>query len=242
MSFYESIAPWYDYIFPFTPAQKRFIEEELYGVNGKHIIDVGCGTGNLTLGLASSGAVVSGIDLDEQMLALARQKGDFEERVIFQKINMLKLHDFFQPYSYDAVVCFGNTLVHLQRPGEILSFLNQSNKVLNQTGKLMLQIINYDFVLDQGLNGLPKIENENISFERIYEFREQDELINFKTILTVKKTGIQIHNSVTLFPIRRDLLYHLLDDAGFNNIDFFGSFDRDTILKDSFSLIVSASK
>lgn len=242
MAFYESIAPWYDYIFPFTPAQKRYIDEELNGVNGKHIIDVGCGTGNLTLNLAASGAFVTGVDLDEQMLAIARHKGEFEDRAAFMRLNMLKLNEFFQAYSQDAVVCFGNTLVHLQSPGQILSFLNQANRCLNPTGKLMLQIINYDFVLDQGLDGLPTIDNEFISFERVYEFREQDELVNFKTTLTVKDSGKVIHNSVPLLPIRRDLLYHLLDEAGFNQINFFGSFDRATMIKDSFPLIVTAGK
>jgi hypothetical protein len=40
MAFYESIAPWYDYIFPYSPAHKKFIEAELDGLAGKHIVDV----------------------------------------------------------------------------------------------------------------------------------------------------------------------------------------------------------
>lgn len=242
MTFYESIAPWYDQIFPFPEAQKQFIDTEFEGVNGKHIIDVGCGTGNLSISLSASGAFVTGIDLDEPMLSIARKKGVLEKRASFLKLNMLKLQEFFPVNSQDAIVCFGNTLVHLQRPGEILAFFNHSYKVLNPTGKLILQIINYDYVLDQGLDSLPIIDNEFITFERIYEFREQDELINFKTILTVKQTEQVIRNSVSLLPIRRDLLYHLLDEAGFNQINFLGSFDRSTMIKESFPLIITAAK
>lgn len=53
MVFYESIAPWYDHIFPFTPGQKQFIGQELENMATKHILDVGCGTGNLVLSLAA---------------------------------------------------------------------------------------------------------------------------------------------------------------------------------------------
>lgn len=176
------------------------------------------------------------------MLSIARRKGEFEERASFMRLNMLKVHELFPSNSLDAVICFGNTLVHLQSPGEILSFLNHSYRILNPTGKLMLQIINYDYILDQGLDGLPTIDNDYISFERLYEFREQDELINFKTTLTVKQNGQVIRNSVPLYPIRRDLLYHLLDEAGFNQIEFYGSFDRATMIKETFPLIITAGK
>jgi glycine/sarcosine N-methyltransferase len=242
MVFYESIAAWYDQIFPFIPGQKRFIEQELETVSGKHLLDVGCGTGNLAMSLAAAGAQVTGIDLDEKMLAIALQKGEFEDRANFLRLNMLKVHEVFPANSLDAVVCFGNTLVHLQRPGEILSFFNQTYRALNPVGKLMLQIINYDYVLDQGLDGLPLIDTESLTFERLYEFREQDELINFKTILTLKESGQVIRNSVPLLPIRRDLLYHLLNEAGFNQIDFYGSFDRSTMIRESFPLIITAGK
>lgn len=242
MAFYESIAPWYDYIFPYSPAHKKFIEAELDGLAGKHIVDVGCGTGNLSLKLAESGAFVMGIDLDDQMLLMARSKAALVPQVTFSKLNMLQVNELAPAGSQDAVVCLGNTLVHLQRPGEMLSFFNQAGRLLKPGGKLLVQIINYDYVLDEGLDGLPAIDNEAVRFERVYEFREQDELINFKTTLTIKESDHVIRNSVPLFPLRRELLSHLLDEAGFNHIDFFGSFDRSPVTTTSIPLVISAGK
>ena len=40
--FYDAIADKYDYIFPLSPMQKKFLDEE---VKGKKILDVGAGTG-----------------------------------------------------------------------------------------------------------------------------------------------------------------------------------------------------
>ena len=242
MAFYESIAPWYDYIFPYSPAQKKFIETELDGLAGKHLLDVGCGTGNLALRLAEAGAFATGIDLDDQMLSLARHKGELEKRVEFVKLDMLHLQRVILHVSQDAVVCLGNTLVHLPSPGKILSFFNQVSRVIKPGGKLLFQIINYDYVLDEGLDRLPFIDNEFVMFERNYEFREQDELINFKTTLTIKESGRVIRNSVPLFPARRELLLHLLDKADFSKIRFFGSFDGSPATTSSLLLIVTAEK
>lgn len=41
---------------------------------GEHILDIGCGTGQLTHAIAETGAVVSGIDADAVMIATAQQQ------------------------------------------------------------------------------------------------------------------------------------------------------------------------
>jgi len=41
---------------------------------GQHLLDVGCGTGWFTRGLAAQGFAMTGLDVDEQMLAVARQR------------------------------------------------------------------------------------------------------------------------------------------------------------------------
>jgi trans-aconitate methyltransferase len=41
---------------------------------GERILDVGCGTGNLTAEIAAAGAIPTGIDLSEEMVMRARQK------------------------------------------------------------------------------------------------------------------------------------------------------------------------
>ncbi len=242
MAFYQSIAPWYDHIFPASSMQVKFTEKQLSGLNHKRILDVGCGTGNLSLMLNDAGAIVSGIDLDTEMIKMAQSKTQGRAHLDFQVCDMLQISNQFDPLSLDAVACYGNTLVHLLRSGDILSFFNQSAGLLKSGGRLLLQIINYDYVLDEGLDRLPTIENDHIKFERHYEFREQDEMINFKTLLTVKSLGLTITNSVPLHPVRRDFLKILLQEAGFEGIQFFGGFDSAPLKERSMPLIAVAQK
>ena len=46
------------------------------GVKGKKIIDVGCGTGLLSVKLAKAGALVTGIDLSKDMLTIAEKRAN----------------------------------------------------------------------------------------------------------------------------------------------------------------------
>ena len=45
-----------------------------HGINPGHILDVGCGTGNVTIPLAETGFRITGLDMSPEMLSLAEQK------------------------------------------------------------------------------------------------------------------------------------------------------------------------
>ena len=47
---------------------------KLIAAPGKRILDIGCGTGGVTLACAARGAAVTGIDIDAGMLEVARKK------------------------------------------------------------------------------------------------------------------------------------------------------------------------
>ncbi len=47
-----------------------------YGVNGKRLLDLACGTGELSIRFVKAGFDVTGIDLSEDMLAVAQAKAD----------------------------------------------------------------------------------------------------------------------------------------------------------------------
>lgn len=237
MNFYESIAPWYDFIFPASPLQTQFVKMKLEGLEGKELVDVGCGTGNLTIQLAAGGANITGMDLDAQMLDVAREKSKNLSNIHFLQSDMLKLTDHFTPASLDGIVCFGNTLVHLLKPGEVRKFFRQCHELLKPSGAILLQMINYDNVLDNDLQGLPSIDNDQIRFDREYQLREQDELINFKTLLTVKESGKAVKNSVVLQPLRRELLKQILEDTGLEITNIYGSFEMSIFMPSSIPFV-----
>src|SRR5581483_5075426 len=59
---------------PLHLLEESVVEKALGDVRGKKILDLGCGTGRQTLKLAERGAIITGVDQSEGMLAKAREK------------------------------------------------------------------------------------------------------------------------------------------------------------------------
>jgi 2-polyprenyl-6-hydroxyphenyl methylase/3-demethylubiquinone-9 3-methyltransferase len=102
-----------------NPLRIEFIQRYA-DITGKRIVDVGCGGGILTEGLAKHGADVLGIDLSEELIDIADLHG-LESGVSahYQKISAEALAQQ-QPESFDHVTCM-EMLEHVPDPGSIIS-------------------------------------------------------------------------------------------------------------------------
>ncbi len=242
MDFYTSICTYYDNIFPFSPPQRDFVELTLKDIPDARILDIGCGTGNLAISLAVKGYRVVAIDYERAMIEAAEKKKNHGlDNLRFKYMDMLKVAHEYEAGSFDGVVCFGNTLVHLLNISDIKKFISAVSSVLREGGIMMLQILNYDYILDEGVDKLPPIENEVISFTRSYGFRE-DGLINFNTELMIHETGNTVTNSITLMPVRKNTLSEIITAAGFTRIEYFGDFKMNPLAATSMPLVVKALK
>lgn len=161
---------------------------------------------------------------------------------VFEQLDMLTIAERFPESYFDTVICFGNTLVHLLTDADIQQFINAAFKVLTSEGKLTIQILNYQNILENQIKSLPLIDNEHIRFERNYEFHDGSKLIDFNTKLTVKSTGQEVKNSTQLYPITQMKLQQFLEEAGFIGIEFFGSFNREPLTEKSLPLVLVCKK
>ena len=240
MSFYQRIAPYYHHIFKINVNQVDFIKSKI-PESDCNVLDIGCGIGTLSFELTNYYKSVLGIDMDAEMIRAASKKKEDESKSIqFHKLSMLKLDTFIDNNSIGGVICFGNTLVHLNSLDEIADFLKQSKAVLNSNGKLLLQIVNYDKIINKNIKQLPLIENDEIIFERNYCYHKSENKIDFNTRLTVKSTQQIIKNSIQLLPLLKKELALLLNEAGFNNCNYYGNFKQELYAIDSPALIVEA--
>ncbi|MGR8997449.1 MAG: bifunctional 2-polyprenyl-6-hydroxyphenol methylase/3-demethylubiquinol 3-O-methyltransferase UbiG [Gammaproteobacteria bacterium] len=102
-----------------NPLRIQFIQSYA-DIAGKHIVDVGCGGGILTEGLAKLGAEVLGIDLSEELIDIADLHGlESGVNAHYQKISAETLAQQ-QPESFDFVTCM-EMLEHVPDPGSIIS-------------------------------------------------------------------------------------------------------------------------
>jgi len=241
MTFYQSISEYYDHIFPLNNLQAGFVTSSFEAHSELNILDIGCGTGSLSIALASCFKEVIGIDPDTDMLSIAENKADNNfTNLSFEALGMLDISEHFQENTFDGILCFGNTLVHLESKKEIQEFLDQSMHILKPGGKLMIQIINYDRIFEEGITGLPTIENEFVKFTRKYAYHPEENLLDFETILTIKSEKREIRNMIRLYPIRQAELLQLIRQSGFSGIRMWGNFKREALVRGSIPLVVEA--
>lgn len=222
--FYASISKYYAEIFPYKPIQLQFIKQSMDSLKGKQILDIGCATGELAYQLAMEGAVVMGIDLNTDLLEQAKSKKQIEN-LRFQKGDMLKLTNDFEKNKFDAVICFGNTLVHLLDKTAIRKMLRGVEHILMPGGKFLLQILNYNYILNENISELPLIESEKLTFIRKYKFNQSRNRAQFQTDLCLKKTGEVISNETELFTLKREELHSMLKETGFKMIRDYANFN-----------------
>jgi 2-polyprenyl-6-hydroxyphenyl methylase / 3-demethylubiquinone-9 3-methyltransferase len=101
-----------------NPLRTRFVLEQL-DLERPRILDVGCGGGILSESLARSGAGVTGLDLSEASLNVARQHAQSEGLVIDYRC--ISIGDMAEEYqgSFDAVTCM-EMLEHVPDPIDIV--------------------------------------------------------------------------------------------------------------------------
>ncbi|OFX62302.1 MAG: hypothetical protein A2066_02385 [Bacteroidetes bacterium GWB2_41_8] len=240
--FYTSIAKYYQHIFPANPEQVKFLSTVL-PYNGAKVLDVGCAIGDLSFALSRFGFPIWAFDFDAEMIQIA-QNAKSEETMfpVFEMLDMRLIGDHYPEAFFDTAICFGNTLVHLLNDDDILKFIQAAYKVLSPEGKLTIQIMNYQYIIDNQIKSLPLIDNEHIVFERKYEYENDNDLIDFNTKLTIKSTGQEIANSVKLYAIRQNKLQELLKKAGFGSFEFYGNFKSEPLTNNSLPLILTCQK
>lgn len=237
--FYESIAEVYDYIFPKNRKQLEFVESIKKISSEEKILDIGCATGNLTELLGEKTRNVVGIDLDKELLKEAKFK---LPNLKFEEMNMLKIDERFEENSFDRVVSFGNTLVHLDSREEVEEFFQKVYKTLKFNGLFIVQIINYNRVIEKNIKNLPTINNEKVKFVRDYEYDKSIGKVDFITELTIKEANLNIKNDIKLLALTKVEIQKFLGEIGFRNIEFHGDFEGQKLSDNSEALIFVAQK
>ncbi|HBV48568.1 MAG TPA: SAM-dependent methyltransferase [Lactobacillus sp.] len=137
---YSSFAKLYDELMEPTMYDQwlDFVEQELPKTTGQ-ILDLACGAGRLAVMLAQNGYQVSGVDLSEEMLALAEMHAREADLAIpFMQGNMLDLSALGQ---YSAVTCFADSFCYLQDEAQVLQAFKEVYQHLENDGKFIFDVI-----------------------------------------------------------------------------------------------------
>ncbi len=137
---YQTFAELYDELF--DPAMYQqwldFVRRELPDQDGQ-LLELACGTGRLGVLLAQAGYAVTGLDLSENMLALA------QEHVEAAQVNLPLLQgdmlDLSEIGTFDAVTCFADSFCYLPDSETVQRAFAQVAQHLSANGAFLFDVI-----------------------------------------------------------------------------------------------------
>ena len=166
-----------------NPLRLDWIEQSV-GLVGKRILDVGCGGGLLSEGMAVRGAIVTGIDLSEKPLSVAKlHLLESGQKVDYRKISVEQLAEEM-PAAFDAVTCL-EMLEHVPNPPSVIA---ACARLVKPGGQVFLTTLNrnpksYLFAVigaEYVLNMLPKGTHDYAIFIKPSELARWAKLANLE--------------------------------------------------------------
>lgn len=139
---YSTFAAYYDYLMSDVDydqwAERIVTQIKKHHPKARILVDLACGTGNITGRLAKRGFATFGVDLSEQMLMIAQDKAhDQHLRVQYLKQDMVRFRIHKKP---DVVTAICDGLNYLVEPGQLEAFFENAAKQLNPEGLLILDV------------------------------------------------------------------------------------------------------
>lgn len=139
---YNQFAYVYDELMKDAPYEEwlAFFTEQLrkHSIQGRKILDLACGTGEITIKLAKLHYEVSGVDLSDEMLFVAQEKAREQQLMIpFYQQDMARLDGLG---LFDCVTIFCDSLNYLQEEEDVLRTFQSVFKHLNDGGLFLFDV------------------------------------------------------------------------------------------------------
>jgi SAM-dependent methyltransferase len=221
---------------------------------GGPILELGCGTGRITMPLAETGQRVTGLDISQKMLDRAELKraalnSEQRERVRLVQGDMTR---FDLGEKFPLIIIPFRPFQHLMNVDEQLQCLACVRRHLAAGGRLILDFFQTDagrmhdpvfleehFVAEYEIAGERKVRLT----ERIAAYHRAEQRNDVEMTFAVTDAAGREHRSVFAFTFRYFFRYeveHLLARSGFHVTELFGDFDRSPLRDDSPEMIFVA--
>jgi len=221
---YKKYAKFYDKIYSKKDYEKEaeFIENIIkkHKINGKTILDVACGTGSHDFFLTKKSYSITGVDINESMLKIARKK---VKNARFIKGNM---HNFKSSKKFDILLCLFTVMNYNKNEKELLATLKNFNSLLKKPG---IAIFDFGFVKGKIKEEtfMDVFSEKNLEIARISRaFPEEGNILNIKFLMLIKDKGrvdfsLDEHK-VRAFSIKE--VKEAMRNAGFRKINAYENF------------------
>ena len=243
-------------VYAVRPDIAFYVEEANRAGGGSTVLELGCGTGRLTLPLARAGHRVIGVDLSPAMLERARTRLAAEPEEVRRRVTLLtgdaRSADFTPPSTPDLVIAPFRVLQHFPSIEDQLRVLALARRVVRRGGRIIFDVFNPDFAM---MTQDRTAEVEDVAERPLGDGRMVRRTVRIAAVHWVEqvsdveliyhvRTGDHTERVVQAFPMRFFTpaeLEHLAARAGLRIEETYGGFDRQPLTDGSPEIIVVAS-
>jgi SAM-dependent methyltransferase len=203
------------------------------------VLELGCGTGRITLPLAQAGVTVTGVDSMRSMLDVAEERLGKLPRVARERVALKQadLRDLKLMQRFDTVIAPFNVLMHLYTVDELQATLRGVHQHLNPGGHFVFDVLLPDPVLlARDPARVYKGRAVRHPNGQRYAYRES---FDYDAVHQVMAITIELHNLDDPRDVRVQLLTHrqyfpmeleaALQHAGFETVSRYGDFEDEPL-------------
>lgn len=228
--FYNRISPFYHLIFPDWDSSIRRqaaaldeIIKKCWGDTHRSVLDVACGIGTQTLGLAQLGYDLTASDISD--VEIERAKIEAYRRgltIKFSVADMRKAHTYHQK-EFDLVIACDNAIPHLLTDEEILTAFQQMYACTRPGGGCLITVRDYDAEQRSGTQVKPfGVRAERQSKYLVFQVWEFEGDIYDLSMYFVEDNGgtdcVTRVMRTKYYAVGTDKLMALMREAGFEGV------------------------
>lgn len=229
MEIYNAFASVYDLYMEDVPYDEwvDYIEAlwARYGIKPNLVLDLGCGTGNVTIPLAKKGYEMIGIDYSADMLSIAREKSYGTDILYLQQ----DMRGFELYGTIDACICVCDSINYILEGKEFTKILKLVHNYLNINGYFIFDInTEYTFKNLMGDNSFGRsFKDSAFVWENYYDHEQK--INEYMTDFFVKDQDTGLYERHTEFHYEKaysvEEIKDYIDKSGLLLVDVFNAFE-----------------
>lgn len=228
MEAYSGFAEVYDFLMKDVDYDRwvDYIESifKKFSLTPKKILELACGTGNITNRLAVRGYEITGIDISSEMLTFAKNKAiDLGVNISYINQNMKEL-DYSD--EVDCVLCLCDGFNYILEETDLISIFSKIYSILKDNGIFIFDISSY-YKISKILGNNTYAENfEDVSYIWENYFNDETNISELDLTLFLRKNELfeRIQESHAQRAYTADEILKLLRKSNFQKIHVYNAF------------------
>ena len=246
MNAYTSFASVYDTFMDNIPYEEwaEYLIDLLkeYSISDGLVLDLGCGTGNMTELLASAGYDMIGVDNAEEMLEIAIEKREKSEQDILYLLQDMREFELYG--TVKAIVSICDSINYITEEADLLEMFRLANNYLDPKGVFIFDfntVYKYREILG---NQTIAEDREDCSFIWDNYYYENEQINEYELSLFIKEQDSDLYRKYqeTHYQKAYDLetIKRLIEQSGLEYINAFDAFTRNAPADESERIYVIA--